>query len=312
MPGDGQLTAGSALAGWRDDEAMFGDVPPCRLGGVSVICTVRNESRHVHAALTSALAAEVAELIVVDDGSTDGTGEILQALARGDRRVRVIAGGSVGRARAIATALHATRHAFVMNLDADDLVDPAWIGIAQSILQGRPAFAAVSARPIYITVDDTVQWPSQTRDLALQDVTARLAFYNPLVHSSTMMRRDAALHVGGYDVRRHTQVDWELWNRLAAAGWRVGAVSARLVAKRLHAGQKFEVRGRLRYLLASGAMQIGGIRAVQGGPLAWVVLPARLAWGLLPRRFRIGVRRFVAVLDRRSGPNAAPGVATDD
>jgi cellulose synthase/poly-beta-1,6-N-acetylglucosamine synthase-like glycosyltransferase len=261
---------------------------------VSVICSVRDEARHVRAALSGALTPDVRELIVVDDGSTDETPRMLAALARDDVRVRVVTSPPVGRARAIDAALRASRGEFVVNLDADDAIHPEWIRVGTSILRHRPDLAVVAAAPRYVSGGETVAWQPLDYAPVVRDVTKWLAFYNPISHSSAIMRREALDAVNGYDPTRRTHVDYDLWIRLAAAGWRLGAVDAPLVAKRLHSGQKFELHQRLRYLWASAAMQAHAIRAVRGGSAAWVILAGRLAWGLLPRAVRMSTRRLLA------------------
>ena len=261
---------------------------------ISVICTVRDEEVHARAAVSSALSPDVFELIVVDDGSTDGTLRVLERLAAEDRRVKIIGRPAIGRGPAIALAFGESRGEFVVNIDADDAIHPGWVSLGAAILRDSPELAVVAAAPRYVANAEPITWPPVNGTPPPCDVTAALAFYNPVTHSSVIMRRQAVESVGGYDPGRQTHVDYDLWIRLAGAGWRLGTVNARLVAKRLHPGQKFELRNRLPYLWASAAIQAKAIRAVGGGPAAWASIPARLAWGLLPRVLRMSVRRAVS------------------
>lgn len=280
-----------------------------RAACVSVFCTVRDEARHVHAALSSALANDVAEVVVVDDGSTDATPSVLRELADADARVRVTSSPPDGRGRAIDRAVRLVRGDYVLNLDGDDVIHPEWVRIARSILHADRTMAVVAASPRYVSQDEVVGWPALERRPIVRDVTSRLAYYNPIVHSSAMMRRTAVDAVGGYDGQRRTHVDYDLWIRLARAGWKIGVVDAPLVAKRLHAGQKFEVGNRLSYLYNSAITQAQAIRAVGGGSSAWAVLGGRLAWGVLPRVVRMSMRRLLAERSRRSmrAPRAGGG-----
>jgi glycosyltransferase involved in cell wall biosynthesis len=268
-----------------------GGSPPTRL---SVICSVRNDHRHVPSALSSALTPDVAEVVVVDDRSTDGTLDVLRAFQRRDSRVRVVESPAAGRGAAIDTAFRVSTGELVMNLDADDAVHPEWIPEGVGLLHAHPTCAVVAPSPRYVIDDGSVTWEPLTERPQAFDVTKRLAFYNPVVHSGAIMRRAAVETVGGYDRRRRTHVDWDLWIRLAAAGWHVASVDSRLVAKRLHAGQQFERRNRLSYVWASTRVQATAIRQVGGGAAAWAALTGRLAWGLLPRPVRMGARRLLA------------------
>jgi glycosyltransferase involved in cell wall biosynthesis len=261
---------------------------------VSVICTVRNEARHVAAAILSALTPDVREVLIVDDGSTDGTPGVLHSLAARDPRVRVLHCSRPGRGPALDTAFRAASGEFVMNIDADDALHPEWSRRATALLRADDSLAAVSAAPRYIGDDDAIEWTILEHAPQCRDVTAWVAYCNPVTHSSALMRRSAVDAVGGYDNSLRTHLDYDLWIRLAANRWRLGAVGPRMVAKRLHSGQKFERHHRIAYLRASCAMQARGIRAVKAGVGAWLSLVARILWGLLPRGFRIGARRLLA------------------
>ena len=274
----------------------------------SVICTVRDEERHVEAALRSALATDAIEVVVVDDGSTDGTGQILRRLAQEDDRLRVLTTGGSGRGAALAAAFGASTAPFVMNLDADDLVHPAWVGRGAALMAAHPELGALTTSPRYLDAGEHITWPPAPVTLEPRDVTDRLALSNPLVHSATILRRSAVVAIGGYDAFRRTHFDYDLWTRLAAAGWRLGRVDARLVCKRLHAGQKFERDGRLAYLWSTARIQLRAIRIVGAGRWTWGVLAARLVWGLLPRALRMAVRRRFA---RNTGESLAHTAGAD-
>src|SRR4029453_14168742 len=90
---------------------------------VSVIMPVYNGERFIAAALDSVLAQthRNIELIVVDEGSTDGTPPILSAPTQRDSRVQVIRGDHAGVAAARNRAIEAARGALLAPIDADDL-----------------------------------------------------------------------------------------------------------------------------------------------------------------------------------------------
>jgi glycosyltransferase involved in cell wall biosynthesis len=261
---------------------------------VSAICTVRDEARHVHAALSSVLTGGVTQVVVVDDGSTDATPIVLQELAAADCRVNVVTSPPIGRGAAITAAVRIAHGDFLVNVDADDAIHPEWIRVGTSILECDPTMAVVAASPRYVGEGQAVRWQGLGAIPAARNVTAHLAFYNPIVHSSAIMRRAAIESVGGYDIGRRFHFDYDLWIRLARAGWIIGAVNAPLVAKRLHRGQKFEIHNRLPYLRSSAMAQAQAIHAVDAGSAAWVAMGGRLLWGLMPRFVRMAARRLLA------------------
>lgn len=98
----------------------------------SVIVPCRNAAGTVEAALAGALGSALREIevIAVDDGSTDGTGETLARLAARDPRIKVLASGGRGVSAARNAALDAAGGEFVFFLDADDEVEPDFYPLA--------------------------------------------------------------------------------------------------------------------------------------------------------------------------------------
>lgn len=269
---------------------------------VNVLCTVRNGARTLPAVLDSLRAQSIDrwEAIIVDDGSKDDTPGLLRRIAREDPRFRVLGTGGLGRGPALNLALRAATAELVANVDADDPSHPRRLEAQVAAMELHPAFSVLGADTAYVLGDRPVRWPAASAAAGPpRDVTARLAYHNPLNHSSVIARRVALASVGGYDERRRSQFDYDLWVRLAAGGHRLGVVPAVLASKRLHPGQAFERRRRVRYLLGNARCQARAIRAVGAGPEAWMVLVGRVGWGVLPGglRDRAGppIRRWLGV-----------------
>ena len=108
---------------------------------LSVLMPVYNERERVREAIAQVLATELPtefELVVIDDGSTDGSGELLRELAR-DGRVRLLAHEqNRGKGAAVRTALEHARGEFATIFDADLEYDPADMGLLlPPLLDGR-------------------------------------------------------------------------------------------------------------------------------------------------------------------------------
>ncbi len=101
----------------------------------SVIMPVYNKAPYVEAAVRSALAEDLLyELIIVDDGSTDGSGDICDRLAREDSRITVIHQQNSGVSAARNTAIEQVTGDYVFFLDGDDLICPRLFAVAEEIL----------------------------------------------------------------------------------------------------------------------------------------------------------------------------------
>jgi glycosyltransferase involved in cell wall biosynthesis len=179
----------------------------------SVVIPARNAQATVGRAVRSASGSLAAEVVVVDDGSTDATAQ--EATAAG---ARVVRGEGRGVAAARNAGLRAAREPWVALLDADDEWLPGHLdGLARAI-DAVPDAAVCFGAALHESADG--------RRLATATVSQRHATLPGLLErrlqpttSATALRRDAALAIGGFDegFRRGAGVeDIDLWWRLAA------------------------------------------------------------------------------------------------
>ncbi|QIK38215.1 glycosyltransferase [Caldichromatium japonicum] len=116
------------LATWRlQRERASCDVLPGFSPPVSVILPAHNEERVIAQTLTALLASNYPapfEVVVIDDGSTDGTAALVESLAEGDRRVRLIRQPNRGKSAALRHGLSQARYEFLVMLDADTQFAP--------------------------------------------------------------------------------------------------------------------------------------------------------------------------------------------
>lgn len=180
---------------------------------VSVIIPTYNSASLVTAAVESALAqtAPPAEIIVIDDGSTDDTRERLS-----NYRVRYLHQQNQGVAAARNLGLHNATGELIAFLDADDV----W-HLRKLELQ----IAAIEANPNLVLLGTHVfDWPAeQPTDVNRAGVIRpmpwrKLAVKNHLVTSSIIVRRTVLNEVGDFDTALQGPEDHDLWLRIAQAG----------------------------------------------------------------------------------------------
>lgn len=221
-------------------------LPPMQTGLVSVVVAAYNAQATLSQTLASVLAQsyERLELIVVDDGSTDATAAIVEALAALDGRVRLVRQSNAGVAAARNQGLRLARGEFIAPLDADDLWAPSKLARMVARLQeaGPDAgfaycwWVVVDAEGCVL--DRSPHWREEG------SVLRQLAEVNFVGCASIpVFRRSALLRGGpglGYDARLRDLdaqgcEDWDLLLRVAQVR-QVVCVPEVLVAYRRHGG----------------------------------------------------------------------------
>ncbi|WP_052699416.1 glycosyltransferase [Hyphomicrobium sp. 99] len=185
---------------------------------LDVIVPVRDGEKYLESAVAS-LAADaefINKLIIVNDGSSDGTASILSSLAwKG--KLQVIHQPPIGISAALNHALHAAETPLVARMDADDISIPGRFKAQIEYLEGAPAVAAVGSQVLIIDSAGTAT--GERSNYPLDSNAIRTQLYKKgscaISHPTVVMRRDAVLACGGYRAAFQHAEDYDLWLRLS-------------------------------------------------------------------------------------------------
>ncbi len=202
---------------------------------VTVLMPMRNPGAFIEAAVGSILSQRGAdlELVVIDDGSTDGSRQWLEA--QGDARVRIADGPRSGISACMNLGLSLARGEVVMRCDSDDVYPPGRVASHLAFLDDHPAFVAVCG-PFSMTGPDGehISSPRIAPTSPREDVAADVLDSKLRTHLCAYSFRRAVVATIG-DFRRFFQtaedIDFQL--RLAAAG-PVGFLADNAYVYRLH------------------------------------------------------------------------------
>lgn len=164
------------------------------------------------------------EVVAVDDGSSDATGEILAHAARDDERIRVVATRHKGIASALRIASVEARGELIARMDADDISHPDRFRLQVDHLDRNREVSVSSTRvrlfPRAVLKDGYLRYEAWVNSVLRHDEIQRNLFVeSPIPHPTVMMRRPALEDVGGYRDNGWPE-DYDLWMRLAFAGHR--------------------------------------------------------------------------------------------
>lgn len=180
----------------------------------SAIITVYNERQWVRAAIDSLLAQTLQDLevLIVDDGSDDGTADILDSYD--DSRIRVIHSQRMGRAPALALAAREARGEFIANLDADDECYPDRIQNQVDFLRRHPDHGWVGGGE---DREDSQRDEHYVRYYPESDLDIRRMAVKciPYCHSAIMFRKTVVDAGINYDPSQPYMIDFEFFIRVA-------------------------------------------------------------------------------------------------
>lgn len=208
---------------------------------VSVLLPVRDAGPWLGASLRSLWRQSLRdfEVVAVDDGSTDGSGERLDREAEHEPRLRVVHTPARGLPAALNTALEHARAPLLARHDADDLSHRERLSSQVAWLREHRDVAVVGSRVRLFPAGGygagMRRWAAWHNALLTHESMRREALIDsPLAHGTALMRRDALEACGGWHERGWAE-DLDLWLRLFEAGVRFGKVPRALYGWRQHA-----------------------------------------------------------------------------
>ena len=190
---------------------------------ISVVMGVYNGGSSLPVTIESVLSQEGAsfEFIIINDGSSDDSGQILENYATRDSRIRIIQQENRGLTKALIKGCAEAQGKYIARQDVGDVSLPNRLAMQFDLIDSNLEACFVSSGTRFVGPEHEQLYEvlPEATDLTAELLTLRLdEIKGPSMHGCTMFRRDKYFQVGGYREAFYFAQDLDLWVRLAEIG----------------------------------------------------------------------------------------------
>ncbi len=172
------------------------------------------------------------EIIAWDNGSTDGSAELLRQWIPRVIPGRVVTDRPLGLGACLAATVEMAGTPYCARIDADDINEPHRLAVQVALLDANPNLAVVGSSMRMINGLDTLLTDTRNAVTGDAEIRWRLRFWNPMSHPTVTFRREAILSAGNYRDRMPVE-DLDLWVRVALRS-EMANIAEPLVRYRVH------------------------------------------------------------------------------
>jgi len=203
---------------------------------ISVVMPVYNGMRYLRQAIASIRWQTFSdwELLCINDGSTDGSLEILQQFAALDTRIQVLDQDNQGIVEALNHGVRAARGDWIARMDCDDIAIPERFAVQHQFVNEHSEVVALGSNVLSVDSEGMPLFVDryETEHTAIEQCLLT-GSGGSLAHPSVLMRREAVLEAGMYRKKFEWVEDLDLWLRLSERG-QLANIPSVLLHYRLH------------------------------------------------------------------------------
>jgi Glycosyl transferase family 2 len=205
---------------------------------ISVVMSVFNGQAFLGEAIESILGQTFRdfEFVIVDDGSTDGTAEILDRFARQDERIRILRHANKGRAESLNAGIGLANGKYIARMDADDIALRIRLEEQVRFMEEHPGVGLLGGAFELISGNGTRLMNSVSFPTEDSDIKSALLVDNPICHPTVVMRKAVFESSGGYRKALVDADDYDLWLRISEKS-QLANLSTCILQYRIHPDQ---------------------------------------------------------------------------
>ncbi len=221
---------------------------------ISILMSTYNDKKYINAAVDSILNQTFAnfEFIIINDGSTDGTLEILEDYVKKDCRIRLISRENKGLVSSLNEGIDLARASLIARIDADDIAIDNRLDEQIKYLEKHTDVVCVGSY-FEIIDNNTYSLMLTKTPISNADIQKELMKgHSVICHPSVIMRKDAVLKAGKYRQEFHPAEDLDLWLRLGEIG-KLSNIPKKLMKYRVLNSSICGTSGNVQFLAAKKA-----------------------------------------------------------
>lgn len=218
---------------------------------ISVVMPVWNGETYLREAIESILSQTFNdfEFIIIDDGSTDNSPEIISQFADKDSRIRVIRIEHEGIVVALNRGVDEARAIWIARMDCDDIAKSTRLETQWMAIQKKSGVVLCHTH-IYLIGDAKLIKPPGKFIRTKSLLALRLCFQCPIIHPTVMFHKPTFIRCGGYYPEERHAEDYGLWGRLLMEGDVIG-IPEQLLYLRVHSESISHVKSDIQRLITT-------------------------------------------------------------
>lgn len=204
---------------------------------VSVILPAYNCGKYIGRAIESVLRQSFSdfELVVVNDGSTDNTEQVIQSFSD-ERIIYVKNPRNEGLIHSLNRAIDLSRGKYIARMDGDDVCQPERLAKQKLFLDQNQGIAVVASTIEFINEleEKTGDWKLDKQTITPGQIKRTILKENCIAHPTVMMRSEIIKELKYQPYQKNIE-DYDLWLRILSRGYKIAKIDEPLLLYRIHA-----------------------------------------------------------------------------
>ncbi|WP_346235577.1 glycosyltransferase family 2 protein [Lysinibacillus telephonicus] len=266
---------------------------------ISIILTIFNGANTITDTLNSIKSQTFKnyELIIVNDGSKDNTGELVEQFVENNKMMTIKflnLNQNIGRSNALNLALKNASSDFIANIDGDDLWSKRHLELQVNNIKTHSEFDVICSDYYLLignekTINNFIQ--SEIGDRMI-DITKKVGRFNPINHSTVIFKKLLIEKVGGYNEDLKKLIDYDLWLRLKQQNVKIGFFPVKTCIKRIHKNQNYENKNPVDYAYKIFQMSAKSLINTRDY-IGFFFAVSKFFYGLAPQHFRQSLKKVL-------------------